>query len=517
MLKPTRNLRIFGVAVLASVAALHVWSLMRYPPPFCDEAWLISRAWAFIQTGRAFGPLDAGIVDRFEGYWVVNQWLITVVQSLVLRLSSTPSLLLARGLSLLWGAVLLAANYGIAHRLGGRNLAWGSTLLLALSRSFFFSAHQARYDIMAAALGYGAFALVLNNRAGRFRTDLLAGVLVGLAVETHLNSLIFVPAILAWYLVNHGWQCIRKAHFWGLVTGGVMGGAFYLILHVLPYPQTFFAVTSLVFGKTHQPPLLTLDPQKILWALTDTWTLLAIAGTSVTVLAILALPVLLFRRSTLDHQLLVLSLTLIAAIALIMPAKREHYAILATPALTWLAGAFLIWFAKRPWRRRWYDYVSRGVVLGLAAGGVFLSLKAVQQDGSQFYRQAQAFINQNVRPGDTIIASQLYWLGLYDHKYYSWELLFLYPLFYPGKTLADAFQEYKPNLFIIDRGIYELTYQDFDPSSFWYNYHLPRDELMAFLDQNAELVGTYDVEWYSPILIYRINGTRGVAATPGGQ
>lgn len=239
MLKLTRNQRIFGVAVLAAIAALHVWSLMRYPPPFCDEAWLISRAWAFIQTGRAFGPLDAGIADRFEGYWVVNQWLITVVQSLVLRLSSTPSLLLARGLSLLWGTVLLAANYGIAHRLGGRNLAWGSTLLLALSPSFFFSAHQARYDIMAAALGYGAFTLVLNNRAGRFRTDLLAGVLVGLAVETHLNSLIFVPAILAWYLVNHGWQCIRKAQFWGWVTGGVIGGVFYLVLHVLPYPQTF--------------------------------------------------------------------------------------------------------------------------------------------------------------------------------------------------------------------------------------------------------------------------------------
>jgi hypothetical protein len=103
------------------------------------------------------------------------------------------------------------------------------------------------------------------------------------------------------------------------------------------------------------------------------------------------------------------------------------------------------------------------------------------------------------------MASQTYWLGLYDHTYYSWELLFLYPRVFPGKTLADAFQEYKPDLFVIDGGMNDLISDTIDPSSRWRNYHLPRAELFAYLEKHARRVAAFEADVYGPVKVYRLN------------
>ena len=53
--------------VFAAVLILHLLTRMRYPAPFVDEAWLLSRAWTFIQTGHQFGGLDSGVGEQFAG------------------------------------------------------------------------------------------------------------------------------------------------------------------------------------------------------------------------------------------------------------------------------------------------------------------------------------------------------------------------------------------------------------------------------------------------------------------
>jgi hypothetical protein len=503
--KLTRHQWLICFVLVAAIVALHAWSLMRFPAPSVDEAWLVSRAWAFTQTGRAFGPLDAGIADRFEGPWVVNQWLITALQSLALRPFPVPSLLAVRGLALLWGSVLLAANYWITHRVGGHPLALASTLLLALSRAFFYSAHSPRYDIMAAALGYLALALVLNDGASRFWVNVLAGLAVGLAVETHLNTLIFGPAILALYWLDEGWSVARKARFWGFVVGAMVGLGIYLALHVLPYPQTYFGLYNLLFGLDHKPPFLTPSLGGIEEVLVTTGNLVLVASASSSVLALAAIPVLVHRRSVSAKRLLVSSVTLMAGAALLIPNKTGHYAILVAPAVLWLVAAFLLEFVKQPWRGRWGDYASRVLIWGLVAGSIALSLASLPEDWYSVYRRVQSSIDQTVRPGDKIMASQTYWLGLYDHTYYSWELLFLYPRVFPGKTLADAFQEYKPDLFVIDGGMNDLISDTIDPSSRWRNYHLPRAELFAYLEKHARLVAAFEADVYGPVRVYRLN------------
>ncbi|HEX7556464.1 MAG TPA: glycosyltransferase family 39 protein, partial [Leptolinea sp.] len=263
LLQKYRNTILVWIGAIL-IAILHIWSLMRYPEVHVDEAWLISRAWAYIQTGHQFGPLDFGLVDKFKDYWIVNEWLITVLQAAVLRLSKVPDLYLVRSLSLLLGFGLLGINFIIGKKLGGQSLAVVSTLFLALSRAFFYTAHMARYEIFAVLFAYAALAVVICDPGRRFWSGILAGILIGLAVETHLNSLIFIPALGVIYLLDDGWGFLRKPGIWGLAVGLLIGAGYYLALHVLPDPNTFLSVNVLIFGKAYTPPLLTLNPDKIL-------------------------------------------------------------------------------------------------------------------------------------------------------------------------------------------------------------------------------------------------------------
>ena len=97
------------VAMFVVISAFHLWSLMRIPPPFVDEAWNAARVWGLIRTGRPFGQLDAGVFDRYEGYWTFFPWLAVWVQSLSVRIAGAPTLFAVRVVSLVFGLVLLAA------------------------------------------------------------------------------------------------------------------------------------------------------------------------------------------------------------------------------------------------------------------------------------------------------------------------------------------------------------------------------------------------------------------------
>ncbi len=83
----------------------------------------------------------------------------------------------------------------------------------------------------------------------------------------------------------------------------------------------------------------------------------------------------------------------------------------------------------------------------------------------------------------------------------------MYPRMFPGRTLADAFQEYEPDLFVIDGGMNDLISDTIDPSSRWSNYRLSRAELFAYLEQHARLVAAFEADVYGPVRVYRLNWT----------
>ena len=121
------------IAMLAAVLVVHAWSLLRFPAPFVDEAWFAARAWGFLETGRAFGQLDRGVFDLFDGCWTFFPWLPVVLQSVPLRLVGTPILLPLRIESLLFGLALLTIVFRIGDLLYGKHLGLLAALLVAAS------------------------------------------------------------------------------------------------------------------------------------------------------------------------------------------------------------------------------------------------------------------------------------------------------------------------------------------------------------------------------------------------
>ena len=489
------------------ILLLHLLTLMRYPAPFVDEAWLVSRAWAFIQTGHQYGPLDSGLGEQFPGIWTLNQWLITVLQSFVLRFFAQPQLLPVRILSLIEGFGLLAVSYGTAARLGGKPVAICSTLLLAVSRIFIHTAHMARYDILATLLAYSALALVVNDRRSRFWVGLIAGVLAGLAVETHLNSLIFFPAIAIYYLIEYRNEIFRKPGAWGFALGAAVGAGVFLSLHILPYPDTYFKVNALVFSKTQVPPVLSWNLSRIIEGFADAGFLLLLGSGPMLLLGILAIPLLMRRKTQAGWELLAINITLWLGAGLLFPNSMGHYAIYLAPAFMWLVAEFLVDFFRRPWRARLWNYAYQALVLGVVAGSLALTVELLIPNGYRAYQRAQAQVNTAVLPGDTVIGPQVYWFGLYDHRYYSWELLFLYARFYKGKTLEDAIKHFRPDILILDGNNQPYISDTVDPSDRWYDYRISRKELYEYLDRHAQQVLLPEaVNYYgSPVLVYRLN------------
>jgi hypothetical protein len=492
------------LSLLFGVAVIHGWSLMRFPPPFVDEGWLASRAWAFIHTGRAFGPLDAGVFDRFQGYWTFYPWLSTFLQSLGLRLAGTPGLLPVRMMSLAFGLLLLGAIYAIANRLYGWEFGLLSVFLVSVSWSFSYSAHLARADVIAAALGFAAIALHINSRPSRWWMSLLSGLCVGLAFEVHPHSAIYGLAIVALHFLDWHWSMFRERCFWSFVGGVSLGFVFYAVLHILPYPQTYLALNNLIFAPTHIPPILA--PRSIVPSAVDMGQLLFRFYSLLTPLIVWAVVVLLKERSRNARALIVLSGVLVGAVVLLIRNKGNYYAIMFTPAIDLVVAALLLEVGRQPWRGLPGDYLRRGLAWGSCFAAVALNLFLLSRfDFGEIYQTVQSRVNQSVQPGDLIMGPQTYWFGLYDHAYRSWHELVWYQRYAPNSTVEDALRELHPDILIIDDS-WDYFITD-EPGNTLYSQHLivSRTAMESFLHYYAHLVDEFDGGCYGQVQVYRVD------------
>lgn len=498
------RIRLGFYVFFTALLILNLWSLMRYPFPFPDEATLTSRAWNYLSTRHAFGVLDEGIVEAYDHYWIVYQWLITFLHSFVLRFLPGPSLAALRGFSLIMGILLLGVSYILARSLCGKNVAYISVLLLASSRAFYHSAHQVRYDILAALLAYSSLTLVVLDTRKRFWVGLAAGMVTGLAVETHLNALIFPPVIGIVYLISSGRSFYKNPSVWGYALGGCVGLIYYLGLHYFPDPQTAVSINALAFGSSKQPPLFSFDGGKILFGFLDGFKLLLVASGSMVFLAPLAIRPLLNLRSREGYILLGGNAVLFVTSGLIMPSKMGHYSIYLAPAFLILVAYYLKIFFTLPWRGRVQDFAMRVLVWGMTLGGVALGISAILPDQYADYQIIQADINSSIRPDDTVMGVQTYWLGMPEVKYRSWELLFQYQALHPGATLEEAVDHFGTTIFVIDPELRELIADNVAPDSPWFGYHLSKQDFDRFIKKRGDLVFYHEYVSRGLYEVYRI-------------
>lgn len=490
--------------VFIVILIFHGWSLMRFPQPFVDEAWAANRAWSFLQTGRVFGTLDSDFMTEFPGYWTYFPLLSVLAQAGVLQFLAVPSLLAVRLVSFFWGLVLLGCIYWIARRLLGQRHAVVSLLLVAFSWPFCISAHWARADIMAAALGYGAIALYLAPKTPRFWTSLIAGLMVGLAFEAHPNAAIFGPALVALSWATHGWGVWKRRDFWGIVAGGALGIVFYAALHILRYPATYFTFQRLFFSATHTPPLLTLDPGVILEAFRNMAISMFLEVYPLSPLVVLGIFSLWRSPSVESRQLIAAVLSLALGYTLWVRNKMPYYPIVLTPIFDVAVAGVVLDEISRPWRRQVGFYARRILVWGLVLASLVRVCVAVQYPYDQDYQNVQQRINAVIAPGESIIGPQTYWFGLYEHDYDSWEELVYYRRYRPEATVADAFAYLRPDVLILD-GLSESFIRDDDGETLYSQYlRLPRRELSAFLQEHGQLVREFDGGCYGWVRVYRL-------------
>jgi len=295
---------------------------------------------------------------------------------------------------------------------------------------------------------------------------------------------------------------INAPLFWGYALGGLLGTAFYFFIHIFPDPASFLEQFRFYLGPNHAVPLLT-TLKGILFGLTETFRILLVVGPPLLLLSLLGLFKLWKQDQPLKKFLFWFNLVLIVSSAFIIPHKYGYYTILLAPAAVWLAAYFLDEVQFQKWSGRPLDYLSRVLIWGTLAAFVGLSLFQLRTDGTASYQRTVSQVMEVIEPGDRIMGPQVYWFGATQYEYYSWEMLFLYNRIHPGTDLQDSFQQFQPDIFIMDEIVDILTSDEIPQDSPWYHYRLPRQELFALLDQQAVLVKEFTAENYGKISIYR--------------
>ena len=101
-----------------------------------------------------------------------------------------------------------------------------------------------------------------------------------MAVETHLNSLIFGVAVLGMFIIDNGKGIFRRRQFWGYALGGAIGLVSYLVLHVIQFPETFMYLNQILITSRYLPAVVQSNGITFQNSLSDIVNLLYVANST---------------------------------------------------------------------------------------------------------------------------------------------------------------------------------------------------------------------------------------------
>jgi 4-amino-4-deoxy-L-arabinose transferase-like glycosyltransferase len=182
--------------------------------PWWDEGWFASPAVSLVTSGSMGSPvlmpsLWLQDIDKYT-YWVMPLYPVSLAAWFKV---AGVGLLAMRAFSLLWGVVALLSWFFIMKALSrDRTIALAAFALIALDYDFITMASEGRMDMMAAALGYAAFAVYLTFRERHLSRALVAAhALVAASVFTHPNGVLACVGL--WFLaVYFDRRQIRLSH-----------------------------------------------------------------------------------------------------------------------------------------------------------------------------------------------------------------------------------------------------------------------------------------------------------------
>jgi hypothetical protein len=499
--------------LLAGALCFHLATLSSYPSVFVDEVWLISRAWAWLRTGVNFGPLDAGVFDKqLDGYGTFFPIIPTLLISVFVYAFGLAMPWL-RLLPLVFGFGLLMASFFVAYECSGsKRCGLIAALLVVTSHSFLISAHLVRYDIFVAALGYGALAVAIAGWDSRRPTLLfLAGVLVTLAFEAHMNAVVFGPMILTMLLRQGGWRAIWNTRLFALFFGVLCGFGIYALVHIFPDPRTFLVMGE-AMAASHLPPVIS-SCVECLWTsvgeIANYWIFL----TAGRILVVVLIAVTLYRSSFQSARILFLALLAgLLTFSLLIKNKMFYYAILLAPMADILLA---VWIQEMTapnvqltfWSKR-IKAVTISTVIGTCGIPVYLALSSPFSGDLELVTNR---VQQVVSANASIMATQTYWLKLNAHPYLSWQQLLVYGRLNGNYSIGEALNALRPDILIIDDDLqqYIIPSQNDAPRSSFERYlwerRLPKEELDSFLMRQGHLLDSFVNPTYGKIQVYSID------------
>jgi hypothetical protein len=506
--------KVFFILIAGAIATFHIVTLTRYPPIFVDEAWIVSRAWAWSHTGNNFGPVDAGVFDKhLEGYGTFFPITPTLLISVFIHWFGLDVSLL-RLLPLLFGLGLLAASFSIAYQFSAsKHCGLIAALLVATSHSFLISAHLIRYDIFVATLAYGSLAICIAGCRRRQSTLLfLSGLMVAVAFEVHVNAVIFAPIIIIILVAQCGWGIFGTRQFAAFAFGVSLGLATYFWMHIAQYPTTFFAVGK-AFTMTHVPPILASS-------IMQSWDFLTVTAgywiyhTSARILIAALAAGTLYWASCENSKILFLMLIFgLTAFTLLIRNMMSYYAILIGP----LSDIFLaVWIHEMSREKLKYGFwLKRVKALGISTLIVTLIMPAFivfpafpAGDLKLVGHRIRKVIPSNA----SIMGSPTYWFELYGHPYLSWMQILFHKLFNSSSSVDSALNELRPDFLIIDGDMRKFIISDRSevPRLGLERYQrrersISKEQLDLFLERHAELIDHFVSPTYGTIELYSVH------------
>jgi 4-amino-4-deoxy-L-arabinose transferase-like glycosyltransferase len=501
---------LLGAAIIL-VLVVHLVFLTHYPPVFFDEPMYANAAWNWLTTGANFDSMRGGTLDQFgtSTGWPYLGNLPWVASFAMFGLG----LFQARLVSWCFGLLLLLATVWVGRR--NYSLLTGAlaALLLALSPAYTQASHYVRPDIMLAVVVMVVFGLAHKALTEeRWWAHLLAGLLLGVALDIHQNASLFGLGLVAMYYVTYGRQMFRRRGTWLCAVGGLVGIGYYVAVQLFPDPGAYLNAIRIGSATVNQPPLLTLNPADLVVSAireVDRYHFFennldfALIGAGIALLMV--------RRARSDRLLLSFVAAAFAGFVLFAGNKNDIYAVLFYPVFMLMVAEALLTLIRS----------ERGLDLRrVFAGGLLLML--LVYSGKRFARplvQNRAYnyyaITEQIRrvspPGARIMGLPYWWLGLADYDYRS-SLNLTYYHHLNGFTLTEGLQAIHPDIIIMDyvqqsflrsEGYFQL--QGFAVGQGHEMYYLPAGEFNQFLAQRGRRLIEFTDPWHGQFEVYAVD------------
>jgi hypothetical protein len=493
-----RSIDILVVVVVVAYSIVLMPGLTRWPPLINDEGREANLFWVASGADPA-----AERVNAYRGFstWG-NGGLQGATAALIFRLGGV-GVFQARLTSLIWGGLLLLVVYLVGRRYWGRAVGLAAATLLAVSNPFLVATHTLRPDVQVVAMVLGALLLAEGSLdlAGRraLVTAFLAGLLLGLVVDTHPNGAAFFPLVGLVFPLRLGWRTfVCRRETWLFIAGMVAAALYYLAVRFVPDPGGFLTALGYWVGVDKAPPAVRADGdvpggKLVSMVLSELSRYQDYFGEEPLELAVVVLGLAggcwMAMRGSHPARVIVLGLLFAAAFFVVAVSTKSKYYMLLTYPLyllllarvlerlaTWLTSlvadrlpAFVQGDVNAP---------SRAVLALLVFAVMVWPMKLDERAWENYiqarrYREGQEYLlltsqlSDLAGPGARVLAPPVYWIGMHDHPYVD---IFVYERVERqyGMTPAEFLDEIRPDIVIADakiateRRVERLLYNELD-------------------------------------------------------